>query len=122
MSLSGLPKLLKDYLKQVNCWEAKNALSRMTWENYGADLVGRTLRGLEERSVIAVRYDGARSHAFYRYIPEDYRDKYIPSSQRPIGKENELWKVPIADGFPKRILGYETVLRDGRRLAKPIYG
>ena len=72
-------------------WHNKGKLTaEMVWkyqtgQKYGArympETVGRTLRSLEEDKFIAVKDDGKTVQ--YRWIPENWRAKYIPYSRRP---------------------------------------
>lgn len=95
MKLSGLPLLLKDYLRQHGDWVAKNELCARQWKYadgsgraYGADLVSRKLRNFEEASVLAVKH--VEGHSHYKYIPDYLRQLYVPVSQRTDGAA--MWK------------------------------
>lgn len=96
MTLRGLPLLLKNHLRERRgTWVAKNDLTALRLPTskggtYGADLIGRKLRNLEEDAYIAVQYH--HGHAHYRYIPDFLRTEYIPVSTRT--NENQLWKDP----------------------------
>lgn len=76
---------LREHLKEERDWLAKNFLCRLEFKTprggtYGADLISRKLRLMEEGSVIAVKYENG--HSFYRHIPPSIRGYYIPTSQR----------------------------------------
>lgn len=76
---------LRAYLKANKGWVAKNALCRLELKTkkgglYGADLISRTLRAMEEERMVAVKYIDKHSH--YRYIPDFVRHLYIPTSLR----------------------------------------
>ena len=91
--MRGLPLHLKSYLRDRGEWVAKNALCRLEIRTkkgglYGADIISRTLRNLEEKSIVAVKYIDNHSH--YKYIPEPIRKGYIPTSERD--KEAILFK------------------------------
>ena len=83
--MRGLPLHLRSYLRDRGDWIAKNALCRLEIRTkkgglYGADIISRTLRTLEERRTIAVKY--VDNHAHYKYIPEPIRVGYIPTTER----------------------------------------
>ncbi len=86
-------KQLEQYLRSSGEWIAKNDLCRLEFKTkngglYGADLLSRKLRVLEESHILAVKYvDG---HSFYKYIPDYARHLYIPTSLRP--QEKVLWQ------------------------------
>lgn len=92
----GLPTLLTHYLRQSGEWKAKNSLTQMVWKYedgsgrvYGADLVSRKLRNIEEDGVIAVKH--VRGHSHYKYVPDYLRALYIPVSERT---GEEMWRDP----------------------------
>lgn len=100
MKLKGLPKQLVGYLRVNWAWHAKGHLTAdKVWrhdvgKHYGKrylpETVGRTLRSLEEQSVIAVKADGIS--VAYKWLPFEKRASYIPITQRPAGKEDVLFK------------------------------
>lgn len=76
---------------------SSGALQRTTFYNEDGTqaspaVISRRLRGLEESSLVAVRYEGAKHHAWYRYLQEWERSNYIPTSQRT--EQNKCWKDP----------------------------
>lgn len=81
-------------------WISKGTLTadmewrRQTGRRYGTrylpETVGRALRLLEEKSIIAVKQDG--QSVAYRWIPERFRGVYIPYSRRPEGREGVLFR------------------------------
>lgn len=89
----GLPLLIRKYAKEHGGWIHKNDLSRLEFKTpkggiYGAELISRKARLLEESSILAVKYeDGC---ALYKYIPDYLRDLYITSSSR--SNPSTLWK------------------------------
>lgn len=93
--MSAQDKILEYLLEKAGEWHPTGNLQRMEWKNEDGTLaiprtVQRRLQNLEEKSLIAVQYEGKSCK--YRYIPEKYRPRYIPSSKRPIGQRNVLWK------------------------------
>lgn len=107
--MKGLPSLLRSYLRQDGGWIAKNELTARVWKyedgsgrTYGADLVSRKLRNLEEASIIAVKHVNGAS--VYKYLPTYLTALYIPISQRT---GESIWKD---EGEMRRLLGaYQTV-------------
>ena len=71
------------YLKDKD-WIAKGQILLRPWtlndKQVMADTVSRTLRRLEEESLVAVRYEGKKT--VYKFLPPDYRKMYVPVSQR----------------------------------------
>ena len=88
--MKGLPNQLVGYLSRTKDWCSKGTLTAdMVWRHergrragvrYLPETVGRSLRSLEEDSVIAVKDDGISVQ--YKWIPHELRAKYIPSSVR----------------------------------------
>ena len=84
-------KYIADHPKE---WHHSAQLERMTFQYHRRDklvnakpgTIGRTLRLLEEKRLIAVTYPNGTAQ--YRYIPKDWRAKYIPISQR---KGEKIW-------------------------------
>lgn len=97
--LHGLPLLLVTHLIRENVWVSKGVLTAdMVWKhpkgkNYGKrylpETVGRALRSMEEQKIIAVRDSGISVE--YKYLPPEYRKRYIPSSSRPSGMGHKLF-------------------------------
>lgn len=97
--LKGLPAQLVSYM-QGKDWFAKGTLTAdMVWKHnrgkhYGVrylpETVGRALRTLEERSIIAVKADGISVQ--YKWIPHSLRPRYIPFSDRKQGEEETLFR------------------------------
>lgn len=123
MRLRGLLLQLQNHFKANTGWHAKNRITEMRWmyrdgiRVYGAGYVDRALRHLETLRVLAVKYES--DHAFYQYLAPEQRKSYVPTSHRPQEKKDRLW---VKGEEPKRIIGYETVLIDGIRHARPKYG
>ena len=85
-----------EYLSDFpNEWVHSATLERMTFKYHRQGrlvdakpgTVGRTLRSLEEKSLIAVTY--VNGTAQYRYIPREYQKRYIPISKRT--HQEVLW-------------------------------
>lgn len=55
--------------------------------------IGRKLRELETEKVLAVKHDGSRGSALYRWIPNSYRYKYIPYSERDTRCVDKMWNI-----------------------------
>jgi hypothetical protein len=97
--LRGLPLQLVMHLAHGD-WTPKGTLTAdMVWKHeeghkigsrYLPETVGRALRSLEEQSIIAVKPCGISVQ--YKWIPEAMRGRYIPSSQRPQGAEDKLFR------------------------------
>lgn len=73
-------------------------LQRMEFRNKDGTVaspavISRRLRELEEEKLIAVRYENKR-HAHYRYLQEQERENYIPTSERDKEYSNNCWKDP----------------------------
>lgn len=97
----GLPQQLINHLVgRKEEWVSKGELTAdKLWyhkegvrygKRYLPETVGRCLRSLEESRIIAVKEDGISVK--YRYIPHEWRMKYIPVSQRPLGAKSTLFK------------------------------
>ena len=99
--LRGLPAQIVGYMSHHHVWHSKGTLTAdIVWKhtqgrNYGKrylpETVGRALRLLEEKSIIAVKEQGISVQ--YKWIPHEMRKRYIPSSSRPMGWENVLFKL-----------------------------
>lgn len=97
--LKGLPAQIVSYMRGKD-WFAKGTLTAdITWKHvrgkhygkrYLPETVGRALRTLEERSIIAVKADGISVQ--YKHIPSELRARYIPSSDRKQGEESILFR------------------------------
>lgn len=100
--LKGLPKQLFTKLFEHGDWVPKGDITAIEWTHlsgksrgarYLPETVGRALRHLEEQHLIAVKPCGISVQ--YKYIPIDgrrLRERYIPTSARPKGKEDVLFK------------------------------
>jgi len=103
--MRGAPLHIKNYLRERKEWVAKNDLCRLDIRTskgglYGADLISRTLRSLEESHIVAVQY--VKRHSFYRYIPDYIRHLYIPTSIRKNGMWiNEKEKDRLIDRYSR---------------------
>lgn len=65
-------------------WHFSAQLTRMTFQNddkTNADpkAISNRLQELQRESVIFVRYEGKKRTSKYRWIPPDWRERYIPS-------------------------------------------
>ena len=90
---------LTKHLYACGEWRSKGTLTAdMVWKhvagkNYGnrylPDSVSRTLRRLEEQSIIAVK--GENVSVQYKWIPPMMRHTYIPWSRRPEGMKDILF-------------------------------
>lgn len=86
------------FLKEKHEWHHKGFLTERVWTNpknrtrYMPETVGRTLRILEESSIVACKPEG--KSVLYKYMPSIgyYRDEYIPRSARRHGQETILFK------------------------------
>jgi len=96
--------ITKYFADNPNEWIHSGTLERMTWKYLKKmrrewvvakpGTVGRTLRVLEERSIIAVEH--CSGSAQYRYILEKFRAKYRPFHERvKKGREEVLWRDKI---------------------------
>lgn len=84
---------LRSILRSKEDWVSKNELCRLELRTsrgglYGADLISRTLRSMEEDSVIAVKHINGYSN--YKYLPDYIQSLYIPTSRR--AKDDEMFK------------------------------
>lgn len=96
--MNGLALQLKLHLRAKGNWVSKGTLTADTvWKHqkgksygkrYLPETVGRCLRSMEEEKLVAVRQDGISVE--YRYIPEEFRGKYIPWTQR--NDKRLLWQ------------------------------
>lgn len=83
--MKGAALQIKEYIKENGGWVGKNDLCRKEFRTkkggiYGADLIARTVRSMQEQSIVAVKYiDGT---SYYKYIPDYVRHLYIPTLQR----------------------------------------
>lgn len=85
-------------------WHPSGELQKTAWRDRRGAIatpsnISRRLRELEDGShhlpdtgsLIAVKYENG--HAFYRYIPRDWRNRYIPTAERPHRTSNLMWRV-----------------------------
>lgn len=87
--------LSRQYEKGPGGWVSKGEITRLVWRDkrgiaYLPDTVGRDLRRAEELSKIAVKYEG--KNTLYKWLPHHIRGSYIPTSRRPVGAENTLFR------------------------------
>lgn len=78
-------------------WIASGELQRLELKDRNGKTVspqtiGRMLRYMEVRKLLAVKYIGDKQHAHYKHLPEYLRKYYIPSSQRWMG--DALFSIP----------------------------
>ena len=81
-----IDKLVKYLHDNKELWIPKGELLLKEWRDdkgvrYMADTVSRKLREAEELKRIAVKYEG-RKKTFYRWLPYERRDSYIPTGER----------------------------------------
>jgi hypothetical protein len=98
--MKGLPLQLRNYLlRRRDDWVSKSDITAVEFfhtsgkskgARYLPETVGRALRNLEEDHVIAVKPHGISVQ--YRYLPEERRARYIPTSARPKGQEYKLFR------------------------------
>lgn len=101
MNLTALPSMLLNYLTREDGWVPKGKLTaEMVWKhprgkNYGKrylpETVGRALRSLEAKRLIAVKPDGVS--VVYKALPYNLRARYIPYSERWESKKEILFKA-----------------------------
>jgi len=95
---SEIEKYLQDHKDD---WHFSAQLTRMVFKNSdgtSADpkAISNRLQELQRESHIFVRYEGAKRTSKYRWIPPDWRDRYIPSHTHGVdgqwrkSKESEL--------------------------------
>lgn len=87
---------LHDYLLGTGGWCASGILQRMEFKNEDGTIaspasIDRRLRELENECLIAVKYEN-KHHSYYKHIPVIRRPFYIPTSERPKGKEKILFR------------------------------
>lgn len=102
--LHGLPLLLVSHLKHLS-WVSKGALTAdKEWRHqngkyagvrYLPETVGRALRSLEEKGLIAVKDEGIS--VVYKYLPAELRERYIPWSTRPDSLKHILFRAKGGD-------------------------
>lgn len=95
----SLENVLARYLASHNEWRSKGFITdTLKWKyvekgvekTYLAETAGRKLRVLESEGRIAVREkDGSVE---YKFVPPEYRRRYIPFSSREKGKESMLFR------------------------------
>jgi hypothetical protein len=98
--LDGLPLQLKEYLFERRAdWVPKGDITAVQFHHkkgksrgarYLPETVGRALRSLEEDHIIAVKPCGISVQ--YKYLPLERRAGYIPTSARPQGRQDVLFK------------------------------
>lgn len=103
--LHGLQLLLVQHLRNLSWVSKGNLTAEIIWKHprgknagkrYLPETVGRALRLLEEQKILAVRSNGLSVE--YKYIPSELRERYIPSSARPDGERNKLFRERIVEG------------------------
>lgn len=85
-----LGEQLERHLKKDHRWFSKGELTRLEWKRWSPthsmtktflpETVGRALRDLEENKIVAVKYEG--KNTLYKWLPQEFRSKYIPTSER----------------------------------------
>lgn len=86
---------LEAYCKAYDkAFHSSAELMRMVWHNDDGTLanaksISRRLQELQNDSVLCVRYSGAKRTSEYRWIPLEWRARYIPSHAQGV---NGTWK------------------------------
>jgi hypothetical protein len=98
--MKPLTEQIRYWLQTNWTWHAKGKLTAdMVWKHKGGkhngarflpETVGRALRSLEERRVVAVKQDGVSVQ--YKWLPINRRKSYIPFSERPNHQKEKLFK------------------------------
>lgn len=98
--MQSLGEQIRYWLQTNWDWHPKGKLTaEMIWKHkrgkhsgvrYLPETVGRALRTLEERSVIAVKQDGLSVQ--YKWLPPARRGNYIPFSERTNHQKERLFK------------------------------
>lgn len=84
----NLREQLQAYMRQRPYWIASGVLQGLVLTNpkdgtfFTPQTIGRTMRSMEERKLLAVKYVGNKNAATYKHVPEYLRRYYIPVSQR----------------------------------------
>ncbi len=91
---SSLQDKLAHWLMIEANWVSKGHITRMDWKDdrgvrYLPETVGRALRSAEEAKRIAVKYEG--KNTLYKWLPQERRSAYIPTTSRKPGQENKLF-------------------------------
>lgn len=91
------------YLADNGDWIEKATILNRVWEyndgirKYMSNTVDRELRSAENGedglSRIAVKPDPNSKSIIYKFLPPHLRSRYIPFSQREVGKQNELFRA-----------------------------
>jgi len=84
-------------------WHASGSLQRVEWRNKDNSLatprsVVRRLQELENAKILAVQHQGKKGTAEYRYIPLDWRHKYVTLKERE-EKNLTMWGQPIKSPY-----------------------
>lgn len=96
--MKSLIKQLEDYLRENWDWHHKGDLLAMTWVNkktkvpYMSETVGRALRDLESRKIIARKDDKNGKSCVYKWLNPERRPNYIPWIERPLNAKNVMFK------------------------------
>ncbi len=98
--MKPLTEQIRYWLQTNWAWHAKGTLTAdMVWKHKGGkhngtrflpETVGRALRSLEERRIIAVKQDGVSVQ--YKWLPPARRKSYIPFSDRHNHQKEKLFK------------------------------
>ncbi len=98
--MKPLTEQLRYWLQTNWTWHAKGKLTAdMVWKHKGGkhsgarflpETVGRALRSLEEKRVVAVKQDGVSVQ--YKWLPPSRRLHYIPFSARAEHQKEKLFK------------------------------
>lgn len=83
----NLREQLQRHMQARPYWIASGTLQRLVMKDkdgreFTPQTVGRMLRYMEERKLVAVKYEGDKNSAIYKHVPEYLRRYYIPISKR----------------------------------------
>jgi hypothetical protein len=96
--------LTKHFRDNRNDWIPSAVIQRMLWRDSNGYIataanITRRLRELEEMKRIAVKYEGAKRHALYKYLPSNLAPNYRTTSEREregFGNySNAMWRKEL---------------------------
>lgn len=95
----SVEKHLEEYLRHhKDSWHPSGTLQRIEWRNNDSTLavprsIVRRLQEMQNEHVIAVRFTGRKRTPEYRWIPFEWRGRYIPSHSQGL---DGAWKQVAA--------------------------
>ena len=94
-----IEKCLRD---NKTSWHPSAILTRMEFKNDDGTTanpksISRRLQEMQDDCIIAVKYDGRKRTSSYRWIPPNWRHRYIPSHAQ--GVDGGWEKVPLRQGI-----------------------